>query len=282
MLELESVSVVYDPHTKFKKEALSSVSLKIQEGEKIAIVGRIGSGKSTLIEVLSGLLKPTTGDVIIDGLNIVKEKVSRKEIVKRISVVFQYPEDQFFAETVFDEVAYGARNIGIEENNIREAVLNALLEVGLDESYLGKSPFELSGGEKRRIAIASVIVMNPKYLILDEPTSNLDFGGKYSIVSYIQNRIAKGRTLIFVTHDMDEALMLSERIIAIKDGRIVFDGDTSFFFENSELIENIGLDLPFFPRVKKYFSKCYPDFPNCRNFDCVVNYFLRVNKLKNG
>ena len=278
MLELNNISVTYDPHTKFKKEALKDLSLRIYEGERVAIVGRIGSGKSTLIEVMSGLLKPTSGEVIIDNLDITKNKVPRKEIVKHISVVFQHPETQFFAETVFDEVAYGAKNIGVEGNKIKDVVLNALTEVGLDESYLDKSPFELSGGEKRRVAIASVIVINPKYLILDEPTSNLDFGGKSSIISYLENRISKGRTLIFVTHNMDEAFLLSERLIAINEGTVVYDSDTLSFFENAELVEKIGLELPFFPKIKKLLKKCYPDFPDCKTFDCIVDYLTRIRK----
>ncbi|PMP81088.1 MAG: energy-coupling factor transporter ATPase, partial [Caldisericum exile] len=133
MLELKEVSVIYDPHTRFKKEALIGANLKIYEGERVAIIGRIGSGKSTLIEVISGLLKPTSGEVIIDNINITKEKIKRSDIVKKVSVVFQHPEMQFFAETVFEEIAYGARNIGIEESKIKDAVLMALNDVGLDE-----------------------------------------------------------------------------------------------------------------------------------------------------
>ncbi|MGC9101076.1 MAG: ATP-binding cassette domain-containing protein [Caldisericum sp.] len=282
MLELKEVSVIYDPHTRFKKEALIGANLKIYEGERVAIIGRIGSGKSTLIEVISGLLKPTSGEVIIDNINITKEKIKRSDIVKKVSVVFQHPEMQFFAETVFEEIAYGARNIGIEEGKIKDAVLMALNDVGLDETYLEKSPFELSGGEKRRVAIASVIVMNPKYLILDEPTSNLDFGGKSSVISYLQERVARGRTLIFVTHDMDEAFMLSKRIIVINEGHIVFDGETERFFDDAELVERIGLEPPFFVKIKKTLSKCFPDFPSCEDYESVVQYLLRKRSEYNG
>ncbi|BAL81237.1 ATP-binding cassette domain-containing protein [Caldisericum exile] len=282
MLELKEVSVTYDPHTRFKKEALVDVNLQIGENERVAIVGRIGSGKSTLIEVLNGLLIPTKGEVIIDEFNITKEKIKRREIVKKISVVFQHPEMQFFAETVFEEVAYGARNIGIGEDKIKDAVVKALFDVGLDDSYLQKSPFELSGGEKRRVAIASIIVMNPKYLILDEPTSNLDFSGKSSIISYLKERISKDRTLIFVTHDMDEAFLLSKRVIAINEGRIFFDGATSQFFNNTELVESIGLELPFLVKVKKYLSRCFPDCEDFEDFDSIVQYLLRKRSVYNG
>lgn len=279
MLELNSVSFTYDPHTKFKKEALKNINLKINAGEKIAIVGRIGSGKSTLIEIMAGLLKPTSGEVIIDSLNITKDKVPRKEIVKKIGVVFQYPEEQFFAETVFEEIAYGPRNLQELPEKVKEMVEKAIQDVGLDESYLEKSPFELSGGEKRRVAIASIVSMNPTYLILDEPTSNLDYLGKENILYYLKNKISVNRTVIFVSHNMDEVLEVSNRIIALKEGNIIFDGNTFDFFSNEDLVESAGLDVPFPFLVSKKLKQCFSDFPDCASIDEIVK---ELKKRKHG
>lgn len=271
MLQLKSVFVTYDPHTHFKKEALVDVNLKIDLGEKVAIVGRIGSGKSTLIEVLAGLLKPSKGEVVIDSLNITTDKILRREIVKKISVVFQYPEEQFFAETVFEEIAFGPRNLGLSDSLVKERVEKALLDVGLDSSYLDKSPFGLSGGEKRKIAIASIVAINPTYLILDEPTSNLDYAGKQSILYYIKEKISVDKTVIFVTHDMDEVLGIANRVIALKEGRILFDGNVNTFFEEDSLIQEIGLDTPFTFSFSKRLRGCFPDFPYCSTIDGIVD-----------
>ncbi len=279
MLQLKSVFVTYDPHTHFKKEALVDVNLKIDLGEKVAIVGRIGSGKSTLIEVLAGLIKPSKGEVIIDSLNITADKILRREIVKKISVVFQYPEEQFFAETVFEEIAFGPRNLGLSDSLVKEHVEKALLDVGLDSSYLDKSPFGLSGGEKRKIAIASIVAINPTYLILDEPTSNLDYAGKQSILYYIKEKISIDKTVIFVTHDMDEVLGIADRVIALREGRILFDGSVNAFFEDAQLIQEIGLDTPFTFSFSKRLRSCFPDFPNCSTIDGIVD---QLRQKKNG
>ncbi|MEF3244864.1 MAG: ATP-binding cassette domain-containing protein [Caldisericaceae bacterium] len=277
MLQLKSVFITYDPHTRFKKEALVDVNLRIDLGEKVAIVGRIGSGKSTLIEVLAGLIKPSKGEVIIDSLNITTDKILRREIVKRISVVFQYPEEQFFAETVFEEIAFGPRNLGLSDYEVKERVEKALLDVGLNSSYLDKSPFGLSGGEKRKIAIASIVAINPTYLILDEPTSNLDYAGKQSILYYIKEKISAHKTVIFVTHDMDEVLGIADRVVALKEGRVLFDGNVNTFFEDDKLIQEIGLDTPFTFSFSKKLRSCFPGFPNCSTIDGIVDQ-LRQKK----
>lgn len=275
MLQLKSVFITYDPHTRFKKEALVDVNLRIDLGEKVAIVGRIGSGKSTLIEVLAGLIKPSKGEVIIDSLNITTDKILRREIVKRISVVFQYPEEQFFAETVFEEIAFGPRNLGLSDYEVKERVEKALLDVGLNSSYLDKSPFGLSGGEKRKIAIASIVAINPTYLILDEPTSNLDYAGKQSILYYIKEKISAHKTVIFVTHDMDEVLGIADRVVALKEGRVLFDGNVNTFFEDDKLIQEIGLDTPFTFSFSKKLRSCFPGFPNCSTIDGIVDQLRR-------
>ena len=280
MLELTNVSVVYDPHTLFKKEALHDVSLKIDCGERVAIVGRIGSGKSTLIELFNGLLSPTVGEVTVDEFNITERHIPRKEIVKKVGIVFQHPESQFFAETVFEEVAYGPKNFGLSEDAARENVLRAMLDVGLDDSYLEKSPFGLSGGEKRRVAIASIIAMNPTYLILDEPTSGLDYAGKMSIMNYI-GKIHEDRTVIFVTHNMDEAFALSKRIITLKEGRVIFDGSTDSFFRDANLVKTAGLDVPFPVRACNLLRSYYPDFPFLHTIDEITTEIKR-RKLLNG
>ncbi len=273
MLEIRNVSVVYDPKTIFKKEALINVSLKIGYGELISIVGKIGSGKSTLIQLFNGLIKPDQGNVFLNGIDINEGNVPRKEIIKKIGIVFQYPEEQFFAETVFDEIAFGPRNLGQNDVKVKESVLYSLETMGFNVSeIIERSPFHLSGGEKRRIAIASILAMRPDVIVLDEPAAGMDYEGKMSIVTQVRKQIEKGMTVVFVTHDMDEAFYLSDRLIALDKGYVVFDGPSKEFFQNEPLVNKIGLEIPFTISFRKKLLKCFPDIPFSKDIDSLVEF----------
>jgi energy-coupling factor transport system ATP-binding protein len=273
MLEIKNASVVYDSKTIFKKEALTDVSLEIGYGESISIVGKIGSGKSTLIKLFNGLIKPDEGHVILDGYDINEGQISRKEIIKKVGIVFQYPEEQFFAETVFDEVAFGPRNLKFTETQVKESVLNSLQAMGFNPSeIITRPPFHISGGEKRRIAIASIIAMNPAIIVLDEPTAGMDYEGKISIMSQIRKQSEKGMSTVFVTHDMEEAFYLSERLIALNNGLIVFDGPSKNFFLDKSLVNEIGLEIPFTINFREKLLKCFPDVPLSSDLDAIIEF----------
>lgn len=272
MLEIRNVNVVYDPNTIFRKEALTNVSLQVSSGESIAIIGKIGSGKSTLIQLFNGLVKPDEGEVLLDGVDINTKNVSRKEIIRKVGIVFQYPEEQFFAETVFEEVAFGPRNLDFSQKEIKECVYDALRVMGFDPpSIIHRTPFSLSGGEKRRVAIASVIAMRPEILILDEPTAGMDYAGKTSVISHIREGRAGGLTTAFVTHDMEEAFYLANRIIALDSGFIVFDGSPEEFFSNRNLISQIGLEAPFVLRFREKLLDCLGEIPFSKNLETLVD-----------
>ncbi len=265
MLELKNVFVTYDPNTIFTSDALVDISLKIKKNESVGIVGRIGSGKSTLIQLFNGLIKPDKGIVLLDNIDINSKQVDIRKVRKKVGIVFQYPEEQFFAETVFDEVAFGPKNMGMREIVLKNAVFSALKEMGFSSEKIAKhSPFSLSGGEKRRVAIASIIAMNPDILVLDEPMAGMDFDGKEKLIKYIKNEIKNGRTIVFVTHNMEELLEIADRVIALDEGRKVFDGRVRDFFSDKELIEKIGIDIPSVVKIRNKLEKCYPDIPFCR------------------
>ncbi len=271
MIELKNVSVTYDTGTVFQRPAIRNVSLKIEKGERIAIVGRVGSGKSTLIQLFNGLIKPDEGEVLLNGKNIHDRNSDLKKVRKSVGLVFQYPEEQFFAETVFEEVSFGPKNFGFSGEKLKEAVYNALTEMGFQpEEVISRSPFGLSGGEKRRVAIASVIASDPDVIILDEPTSGLDFIAKKRLVEYLKNENKSGRTLIFVTHDMSEVLNVADRVIAIRNGEKMFDGSVENFFSLPHLIESVGLEPPFIVKLMFRLKEKYAEFPFCRNADELI------------
>lgn len=259
LVSFVNVSYTYLKDTPLEKEALDSIYLDIEKGERVGIIGKTGSGKSTLIQLMGGLIYPTLGDVFIKGKNI--KNWSSKELCKVIGIVFQYPEYQFFAETVFEEVAFGPHNIGIPECKLEDCVKSALEAVGLSFYEIrDRSPFHLSGGEKRRLAIASILAMEPEVLVLDEPTANLDPKGKSEIMSYIDKWITKNeRTLILVSHDLDEVIRLVTRVVVLKNGQIIFDGPSEKLFINYEKIEEAGLDIPEIVKIRKILlEKGYP------------------------
>lgn len=259
LISLKSVSYTYLKDTPLEKEALLNVSVNVEHGERIGILGKTGSGKSTLIQLIAGLIYPTSGEVYVKNKEI--RKWNSKELCKIVGVVFQYPEYQFFAETVFEEVAFGPRNVGISEERIEDCVRSALDSVGLSyEEVKDRSPFHLSGGEKRRLAIASILAMDPEVLILDEPTANLDPRGKLQIMNYIDRWVnKKQKTLIIVSHDLDEVMRLVRRVIVLKAGEIIFDGPSERLFMSYDKLEEAELDLPEIVRLVKILQeKGYP------------------------
>jgi energy-coupling factor transport system ATP-binding protein len=244
-LELKDIHFSYMKGTKLEKPVLERINLSIKGGELVALIGPTGSGKSTLIQHFNGLLKPDRGKVYVDG-KAIGEMVAPRLIRQKIGLVFQFPEKQLFEETVFDEVAFGAKNVGCPEKELEIRVSKALSMVGLDYNrFKDRSPFSLSGGEMRRIAIAGVLAMEPKVLILDEPTSGLDAHGKEEIIKSVKRLKDKEKlAIILVSHDMDEVASIAERIIVLNKGRIIFDDLPGRVFVHAEELEKIGLGIP--------------------------------------
>ena len=245
-IQVEHLTHTYMTDSPFAATALEDVSLTIEDGELIGLLGHTGSGKTTLVQHLNGLLKPTSGKVVVDGLDITEKDVSLLEVRRRVGLVFQYPEYQLFEETVARDVAFGPRNLGLSEQEVDERVRYALQEVGLVyEDIAERSPFELSGGQMRRVAIAGVLAMQPKTLILDEPTAGLDPAGRRSILGMIRElHAAGGLTVVMVSHNMDDISSLATRLVVMSRGRMVLTGEPRQVFQHRELLSSIGLGIP--------------------------------------
>ena len=256
-IKIDKLSYRYLQKTPNEVEALHEVSLDIPEGKITSIIGHTGSGKSTLIQTLNGLLLPTSGEVHVGDFVVTNKKKKNKkikELRKSLAIVFQFPEYQLFEETVEKDVAFGLRNYGYKEGEAIEAAHKALEEVGIDSSFYKRSPFELSGGEKRRVAIAGIIALNPEILVLDEPTAGLDPLGSRIILNLIEKFNKEGKTIILVTHDMNIVLNYSDHVVVLNDGRIAFEGTPSDLFSGD--ISNLSIDVPqLFKFVKLLESK---------------------------
>ena len=243
-IELRSLSHTYNPNSVFEKSAITNINLKIYRGEMVSIIGHTGSGKSTLIQHLNALLSPTSGQVLINDQDITDKKLL-KQIRQKIGLVFQYPEHQLFEQTIYKDVAFGPKQMGLSDEETNERVRDALAVVGIDHSLYEKSPFELSGGQKRRVAIAGVLAMRPQILILDEPAAGLDPAGKDEILSQVKHMHATlGITVILVSHSMEDVARLSDRIFVMNKGNLAYEGTPTKVFENEELLREIGLDTP--------------------------------------
>ena len=245
-IKIENLTHIYMPDGPFEKIALNNINCEIEDGEFVALIGHTGSGKSTFIQHLNGLLSPTSGNIIVDGVNIADKKVKLSDIRKKVGLVFQYPEYQLFEETIEKDIEYGPRNLGISEEEISKRVKKSMEMVGLDyETYKDKSPFDLSGGQKRRVAIAGVIAMEPKVLILDEPTAGLDPKGREDILAQIRLLHKEyGMTIIMVSHSMEDVAKIADRVIVMNSGEIVLDGKIAEVFKEVETLEKIGLAVP--------------------------------------
>ena len=245
VITVENLCHTYSAGTPFEKVAIEGISLTIPQGQVVALLGHTGSGKSTFIQHLNALLQPTSGRVLLDGEDINRDKKSRHDVKWKVGLVFQYPEYQLFEETVFADIAFGPKNMGLSKEEIDERVREAAAFVGVEEELFERSPLELSGGQKRRIAIAGVIAMRPGVLVLDEPTAGLDPAGSRRIMDNIRSyREKSGATVLIVSHNMDDAARLAERLIVFDHGRVAMDGRPEEVFSQPKALMDIGLNVP--------------------------------------
>ena len=245
-IKIENLTHVYMPKSPFEKKALDNVNLVIEDGEFLALIGHTGSGKSTLIQHLNGLLEPTSGRILVDDIDITNKEAKLTEIRKKIGLVFQYPEYQLFEETIEKDIAFGPNNLELSSEEVSRRVKKSMEMVGLDyETYKNVSPFDLSGGQKRRVAIAGVIAMDPKILILDEPTAGLDPQGRDDILEQIKLLHEKYKmTIVLVSHSMEDVGKLAQRIVVMNKGKVELLGKPSEVFKEVETLEKIGLAVP--------------------------------------
>jgi len=249
-ITIKNLTHIYNEGMPFKKTALKDINIEIGSGEFVGIIGHTGSGKSTLIQMFNGLLKPTKGEVIINGQNLHGQgtngdKVNKKEIRQKVGLVFQYPEYQLFEMTIKDDVAFGPKNLGLSKEEVDERVKYALEAVGLDESYYEKSPFELSGGQKRRVAIAGVLAMKPETLILDEPTAGLDPKGRNELFEQLQKMHRElGLTIVLISHSMEDVARYAQKLFVLYKGEVAYQGTPREVFAHGKKLEEIGLAMP--------------------------------------
>ena len=280
-LKTQNLTYTYGEGTPFKITALDNVNIDIEKGEFIAIIGHTGSGKSTLVQQLNGLLKATKGEVLLDGKNIHENKQTLFDARFRVGLCFQYPEYQLFEETVYKDIAFGPTNMGLSKGEIDERVRNAAKYVGIPDEMLSKSPFDLSGGEKRRVAIAGVISMEPEILILDEPTSGLDPMGREQILELIKNyREKTGKTVIIVSHSMDDVARFATKVIVMNDSKVEMTGTVDDVFEKATRLREIGLSVP---QITEIFIKLREKGYNVsEKIYTVEQGYLELKKLFEG
>ena len=244
-IEVRNLSHTYSVGTPFQHDAVKHMNFTVERGEFLGIIGHTGSGKSTLIQHLNGLLKPTEGDVLLDGESIWKDKLTTRAARFRVGLVFQYPEYQLFEDTVFQDIAFGPKNMGLKEDEIRQRVLRAAEFAGVNPDVLDKSPFDLSGGQKRRVAIAGVIAMEPEVIVFDEPTAGLDPAGCASLLENIRAyRQATGATILMVSHSMDDVARLADRLLVLNEGQVEMLGKPAEIFAQAQRLREIGLNVP--------------------------------------
>ena len=280
-LKTENLTFTYGEGTPFKITALDNVNIELNKGEFVAIIGHTGSGKSTLVQHLNGLLKPSNGKIFLDGKNIHDSKSTLYDARFRVGLCFQYPEYQLFEETVYKDIAFGPTNMGLSKTEIDERVRNAAKYVGIPDEMLIKSPFDLSGGEKRRVAIAGVISMEPEILILDEPTSGLDPMGREQILSLIKKyREQTGKTVIIVSHSMDDVARFATKVIVMNSSRVEMTGTVDEVFEKASRLREIGLSVP---QITEIFIKLREKgYPVSEKIYTVEQGYAELKKLFEG
>ena len=246
MIKAENVNYIYQQGMPFERQALYDVNIEIEDGSLVALIGHTGSGKSTLIQHFNALVKPTSGKIIINGIDVTAPKADLRLVRKTVGLVFQYPEHQLFEETVYKDIAFGPKNMGFSDEEIDKRIRESAALVGLKEKHLTRSPFDLSGGQKRRVAIAGVLAMNPKVLILDEPTAGLDPKGRDEILATIKklHEENKEMIIIFVSHSMEDVAKTAECVIVMNDGHVEMQGTVAEVFAQAEHLQKIGLNVP--------------------------------------
>ena len=250
ILEIKNLNHIYSAGTPFEHVALDDVTFSVERGEFIGIIGHTGSGKSTLMQHLNGLLKPTSGQILLDGKDIWSDKVTTRQSRFRVGLVFQYPEYQLFEETVYKDIAFGPKNMGLDDKEVDRRVREAAGFVGITDAQLEVSPFDLSGGQKRRVAIAGVIAMEPEILIMDEPTAGLDPVGREEILQNIEAyRQAKNATIMMVSHSMNDVARLTDRLLVMRDASLAMDGTPDQVFQRADELLEMGLDIPELTRL---------------------------------
>lgn len=245
-IQVNDLEYTYSPGMPGETKALDGVSFEINDGSMCGIIGHTGSGKSTLLQTLDGLIKPSGGSIVLDGVSVTNPKTKLVEVRRKVGIVFQYPEYQLFEETVYEDVAFGPKNLGIEGDELDRTIRESIELVGLNyEKVKDKSPFELSGGQKRRVAIAGVIAMNPSILILDEPTAGLDPTAHRDILNMIRKiHKTRGIIIIFVSHNMGDVADMCDQVLVMDDGKIILDGSPEYVFSQKRTLDEVGLGLP--------------------------------------
>lgn len=280
ILEVKNLTYIYSAGTPFEHKALDDISFSVEPGEFIGIIGHTGSGKSTLMQQLNGLLKPTSGTVLLDGQDIWSDKKLTRQARFRVGLVFQYPEYQLFEETVYKDIAFGPKNMGLSPEEVDRRVREAAGFVGLTEQQLEVSPFDLSGGQKRRVAIAGVIAMEPEVLILDEPTAGLDPVGRSEILGNIQAyRKAKNATIMMVSHSMEDVARLTDRLLVMNGSKLAMDAPPAQVFIHAEELTQMGLSIPQVTQVFLELKKLGLDVKNVYTIDQAVT---EIKRLKEG
>lgn len=280
ILEVKNLTYIYSAGTPFEHKALDDISFSVERGEFIGIIGHTGSGKSTLMQQLNGLLKPTSGTVLLDGQDIWSDKKLTRQARFRVGLVFQYPEYQLFEETVYKDIAFGPKNMGLSPEEVDRRVREAAGFVGLTEQQLEVSPFDLSGGQKRRVAIAGVIAMEPEVLILDEPTAGLDPVGRSEILGNIQSyRKAKNATIMMVSHSMEDVARLTDRLLVMNGSKLVMDAPPAQVFTHAEELTQMGLNIPQVTQVFLELKKLGLDVKNVYTIEQAA---AEIRRLKEG
>ncbi|HBQ64977.1 MAG TPA: energy-coupling factor transporter ATPase [Clostridiales bacterium] len=285
MIRIENLTYIYLAGTPYEKKALDSVSLHIEKNSFTGIIGSTGSGKSTLVQHLNGLLKPASGTVTVDGEDVSGKNL--KELRRNVGLVFQYPEHQLFEETVYKDIAFGLTKQGWSEEEIRDKVMAALRAVDIDESLLDKSPFEISGGQKRRVAIAGVIAMKPKVLVLDEPAAGLDPKGREDIYRMVGAMHEAGdMTVILVSHNMEDVARHAQRVVVLHKGRLEMQGTPGEVFMQHDRLTGMGLDVPQITRVMLHLKTLFPDLSSetltVEDAKDAILKYIGINLWKEG
>lgn len=276
IISVENVTHLYNKGTPSQNAAIENINIEIEKGELVGIIGHTGSGKSTLVQHLNGLLKPDSGKILIDGRDIVNDKDAAREACFKVGLCFQYPEYQLFEETVEKDIAFGPKNMKLPDDEVRRRVVTAAAFVGLKPELLEKSPFDLSGGEKRRAAIAGVIAMQPQVLILDEPTAGLDPKGRDKILEMIRNyREQTGSTVLIVSHSMEDIAKIATKVLVMNEGKVEMYGSVDEVYSHSDRLREIGLNVPQVSKIFDILKSNGVDLGNAYTVDKAVELILK-------